>query len=178
LNCLKMLHAKIMKCQKCPLSQLRTKAVPGEGSIGAKIMFIGQAPGREEDKTGRPFVGRAGKFLDELFQANGISREEVFLTGSVKCFPPDNRVPKREELLACKPYLIEQIVLVNPRMVVFLGNVAQKFLLNEEILKGRIIFFTYHPAAGMRFPKIKEKMAEDFNRLVDIAQENRLLKSF
>jgi len=167
-----------MKCQKCLLSRLRTKAVPGEGPIGAKIMFIGQAPGREEDKNGRPFVGRAGKFLDELFQVNGISREEVFLTGSVKCFPPDNRVPKREELLACKPYLIEQIVLVDPRMVVFLGNVAQKFLLNEEVLKGRIVFFTCHPAAGMRFPKIKEKMVKDFNRLAAIARKNHLLKCF
>jgi len=180
------LAEQIRRCTACPLWKKRTLAVPGEGPASAKIMFIGEAPGAEEDRIGKPFVGRSGKFLNELLEVAGIKRDKVFVTGMVKCRPPKNRNPTVQELKTCKRlWLDKQIEVIQPRLVVVLGNIALKSLLGNSSKKkfkikdlhGKVIernnlkyFITYHPAAGMRFPKIKELMIKDFKTL-------RLLKS-
>lgn len=162
---LKSIAKKIQSCKKCPLWKSRTKAVPGEGPANAKLFFIGQAPGREEDRTGRPFVGKAGKFLDELFKKNKINRKKVFITSVVKCFPPKNRAPKKKECETCiRAYLLAQINAVNPKKIVIMGNIPEKIL--KDKLKGRNTVYTYHPAAGMRFPKIRKKMIQDFKKVI------------
>ena len=162
---LEKLAKQIRKCRKCKLWKTRNNAVPGEGPSNAKIFFIGQAPGKQEDLQGKPFVGRAAKFLNMLLEKNNIKRSDVFITSVLKCFPPKNRLPKKDEIKACLPYLIKQLEIINPRVVVLLGNVAIKTLKNHEILKGKKVICTYHPAAGMRFPKIKKKMFDDFKRI-------------
>lgn len=162
-------------CQRCSLYKTRTNVVFGEGPANAKIMFLGESPGRYEDIQGKPFVGLAGKFLDKLFDSINLKRSEVFITGSVKCRPPKNRVPTDEEVQACKPYLEKQIEIIKPKLIVILGNVALKNLLGEKSvseLHGEIIeregikyLITFHPAAAMRFPKVREKMKADFKKL-------------
>lgn len=164
------LHSKIRRCRECRLWKSRKKAVPGEGPSPARIMFIGQAPGKTEDATGRPFVGRAGKFLDELLDLAGLDRSKCFITSVVKCFPPRNRIPKTDEIASCNPYLEEQIRIVKPKLVVLLGNVAIKTVLGtgnrKPIRKAGITYVsTFHPAAGMRFPKIRKQMERDFRKL-------------
>lgn len=173
---LEKLHAKIRVCRKCDLWRSRTKAVPGEGSSRAKIMFIGEAPGRVEDYTGRPFVGRAGKLLTELIGSIGLKRKDVFITSPIKCRPPKNRKPKQKEIDTCMPYLKKQIEIINPRAIVLLGNTAIKTILDkmeginkihgESMRKdGRLYFLTFHPAAGIRATRNKLKLQEDFSRL-------------
>ena len=161
---LEKIAAEVQACTKCVLWKSRTNAVPGEGPKSAKIMLIGQAPGRMEDMTGRPFVGRAGEFLNQLLADNGIDRKKTFITSSIKCFPPGNRKPKAGEIAACRPYLERQIKLINPKIIVLMGRVAQKAV-PKALLKGRRVIRTYHPAAGMRFPKIGKKMAADFRKI-------------
>lgn len=176
---LKDLHRRIRRCSLCFLSRSRTIAVPGEGNANARIMFVGEAPGNEEDKTGRPFMGKAGAFLDELFDRYGFSRKKVFMTSIVKCRPPKNRKPKPNEISTCTSvYLKEQIRLVQPKLVVLLGGVAMKAVLGHSILSkhhgkkyekdGVAYFPTYHPASGMRFPSAKKKMKADFRKLKQI----------
>ncbi|MFN3421301.1 MAG: uracil-DNA glycosylase, partial [Armatimonadota bacterium] len=114
---LEELHQQILVCTKCPLAKGRTQAVPGEGNPSAKVMFIGEAPGEQEDAQGRPFVGPAGRFLNELLALAGLSREEVFITNTVKCRPPNNRTPSNEEMAACHPYLEAQIALIQPKVI-------------------------------------------------------------
>ncbi len=166
----------IRRCTACPLWKSRTLAVPGEGPRDAKIMFVGEAPGREEDRVGLPFVGRSGKFLDEMLVVAGLKRNEVFITGACKCRPPQNRTPTTQELLTCHDlWLKRQIEIIKPEIVVVMGTSALYSLLGKkEIgkLRGKIIaqddqryFVTYHPAAGMRFPKIKKMMKLDFEVL-------------
>lgn len=163
---LKMLAEKIRKCKSCRLSRTRKKAVPGEGSINAEIMLVGQAPGRKEDETGRPFVGRSGKFLDFLLEKNNIKRKDVFITSAVKCFPPKNRKPKPDEIIACEHYLVEQIRRVDPKTIVLLGSVAKAFMeRNKNLAKTRRIIATVHPAAGMRFPSSRKKIMEAFRKI-------------
>ena len=163
----------IRTCTACPLHKSRTLAVPGEGSAKAEIFFVGEAPGNEEDRQGLPFVGRSGKFLDELLKIANIKRKDVFITGSVKCHPTTNRTPILIELTTCKHLWLEkQIEIIKPKLVVVLGSIALKSLLNEtkiQPLHGKVIkknnqryFITYHPSAGMRFPAIKKKMIDDF----------------
>lgn len=161
---LSKLAAQIRSCKKCRLYKFANKAVPGEGPFNAKLMFIGIAPGKMEDLTGRPFVGRAGRFLDYLFERNKISRKKVFITSIVKHFPPENRVPKTDEIKACLPFTIKQIRIINPKTIVLLGNLAKKHV-PKELLKNKKVIFTSHPAAGMRFPKIRKKMLEDFKKI-------------
>ncbi len=166
------LHNRIRRCRRCRLWKGRRKAVPGEGPCPAKMMFIGQAPGRNEDLTGRPFVGMAGRFLDSLLKNAKIDRKKVFITSAVKCFPPANRPPKKDEIRACRYYLVEQIMLVKPKLVVLLGKTACNTVLGgvdlgkdhgKRIEKDGIIYIpTYHPAAGMCFPRIRKMMEGDF----------------
>ncbi len=174
---LQKLNQEIRKCKKCPLWRTRKNTVPGEGPDNAKIMFLGMAPGVEEDKLGKPFVGRAGKFLNELLRIAGIKRESVFITSSLKCLPqpPKNRRPKREEIEACRPYLEKQIEIINPKNFILLGEVAFSVFFPDKKLSnfrgkfikkdGREYFITYHPAAGIRFQKFKKILEKDFKKL-------------
>ncbi|MDI6806339.1 MAG: uracil-DNA glycosylase [Candidatus Aenigmarchaeota archaeon] len=181
---LEKLNRIIRNCKKCELWKTRTNAVPGEGPQDARIMFVGMAPGRTEDIEGRPFVGPAGKFLNKLLESTGIKRSEVFLTSPLKCFPPRNRKPLPKEIEACKPYLLKQIEIIRPQIIILLGEVALETLLKRKdvsnvrgkpIEKDGIIYFpTYHPAAGMRFPKIREKLLNDFMKLKKIIQKLQL----
>ena len=174
---LEKLHQEIKNCKKCPLWKLRKNAVPGEGPVNSKIMIIGQAPGVDEDRTGRPFVGRAGKFLNKLLKIAEIKREKVFITSPLKCLPqpPINRKPKKEEIKACFPWLKKQIEIINPKIFILLGEVAFSIFFPKEKLsnfRGKLIkkgnrkfFITYHPAAGLRFPKIRQILEKDFGKL-------------
>jgi DNA polymerase len=174
---LEKLKQKIKSCKKCPLWKLRKNTVPGEGPANAKIMIVGQAPGVEENETGRPFVGRAGKFLNKLLKIAGIEREKVFITSPLKCLPqpPINRTPKKEEIEACLPWLKKQIEIIDPKYFVLLGEVAFSVFFPREKLgdfrgkwiekQGKFYFPTYHPAAGLRFPKIRKILEKDFKKL-------------
>ncbi len=174
---LERLSEEIKKCKRCDLWKLRKNAVPGEGPVDARIMIIGQAPGVQEDKTGRPFVGPAGKFLNHLLELAGLKREEIFITSPLKCLPqpPVNRKPKKEEINACLPWLKKQIEIINPEIFILLGEIAFSVFFPDKKLKdhrGKWIenenqkfFVTYHPAAGLRFPKIGKILEEDFSKL-------------
>ena len=169
------LHAEIEACEKCPLHRFRLNAVPGEGSVNARLMLVGEAPGAREDESGRPFVGRSGALLTELLSCIGLSRSEVFITSVLKSRPPKNRTPSRSEIEACRPYLEHQIEIINPQIIMLLGGVAVssiiapwkmaeahgKFYESDD----RTFFITYHPAAALRFPRFKDLMKEDFEIL-------------
>jgi len=134
-------------------------AVPGEGPAEAKVMLIGQNPGAEEDKTGKPFVGRSGKFLNTILEKNGVNRDSVFITSIVKHKTPGNRVPSKDEIAACKGYIEEQMKLIKPRLAVLMGTLAWKEAPKVETAE---YIRTFHPAAAMRFPKIRGKFESDF----------------
>ena len=169
------IHSEIASCTRCELHATRINPVPGEGSIDAKVMFIGEAPGAEEDKTGRPFIGRSGDLLRELIREIGLSERDVFITSVLKSRPPKNRTPRKTEIDACIGYLDRQIEVIDPKVIVLLGGVAISSVigpwrLNEAHGKfheanGRTYFMTYHPAAALRFPETKEIMREDFQKL-------------
>ena len=169
-------------CPLCKLSRSRKNAVPGEGQLSAKIMFIGEAPGRSEDEKGRPFVGAAGRILDELLKKAGIERSEVFITNIVKCRPPNNRVPKEDELTACRPYLDRQIALIKPKVICILGRTAYSSLLGGSSItanRGKIVeragqkyFLTFHPAAVIYNKGLLSALEADLKKLaVEINKE-------
>jgi len=155
------LNEQIKNCRKCRLWQGAKNAVPGEGPVYAKLMLVGQNPGAEEDKTGRPFVGRAGKFLNKVLAKNGINREELFVTNMVKHVTPKNRKPLPDEIAACAPYLEAHIKTIKPKIVVLMGTVAWQ----APRVEGVEYVETYHPSAAMRFTKIRKKFEEDFRVL-------------
>lgn len=176
---------EIMNCRKCALYKNRKNPVPGEGNKNADLMFIGEAPGAREDETGRPFVGAAGKLLTELIEFIGLSRENVYITNIVKCRPPGNRDPREEEINACLPYLLKQIKLIRPRIIVALGRHAGKTLFelsglnwtNMSRLHGRVfnasidgvlfkLTVTYHPAAALYNPRLKGSLIKDFKETI------------
>jgi uracil-DNA glycosylase family 4 len=168
---LEEIHKMIRSCQLCDLALSRTLAVPGEGPCPADIMLIGEAPGSEEDLTGRPFVGRAGKLLTKALTEAGIERSEVFITSVVKCRPPKNRKPKRWEIDACHPYLEAQMERVRPRIVCLMGNVASSAVLGKQgmaSMHGRFFqdrfLVTYHPAAVLRNVKLMDTLVSDFKK--------------
>jgi uracil-DNA glycosylase family 4 len=177
---LQKLHKGICRCRKCPLHQNRIHAVPGEGPVWSDILFIGEAPGKNEDEQGRPFVGRSGKILDLLLDKINMSREEVYITSTVKCRPPNNRTPLAKELGICKNnWLDRQISLIDPKIVVLLGKVSTNQMLEEKqklsSLHGRtfrkndrIYLATYNPAAAMRFPHIRNKILKDISELSEL----------
>ncbi|MBN2018606.1 MAG: uracil-DNA glycosylase [Sedimentisphaerales bacterium] len=140
------------RCRKCDLGELRTNAVPGEGSPSARIMFVGEAPGADEDAQGRPFVGRAGQLLDKIIAACGLKRQDVWIGNILKCRPPDNRDPRPEEIVACLPFLQRQIELINPEVIVALGAHAAKTLLDTPKSIGQLrgLFHDYVPGIGHR----------------------------
>lgn len=155
------LRERILGCRRCPLSQGRTHVVPGEGNEQADLMFVGEAPGRDEDIQGRPFVGRAGQLLTRIIEAMQFKREQVFITNVVKCRPPENRTPASEEIKQCNPFLLEQIETIRPRVIVALGKVAADLFiqsgLNITLLRGNFHEFkgiqvmpTFHPSYLVR----------------------------
>ena len=165
----------VRNCTDCPLHQGTTNAVPGEGSPHAEIMFIGEGPGYQEDRQGRPFVGPAGQLLDELLASIGLSREQVFIANMVKHRPPQNRDPLPAEISACSKYLDRQIELINPSLIVTLGRFSlARFFPGESISRargrlrrkdGRNIFPVMHPAAGLHRQELRATIAQDFKAI-------------
>ncbi|OYT59982.1 uracil-DNA glycosylase [Euryarchaeota archaeon ex4484_178] len=176
---LEKIENEIKNCKKCPLHRLRKNAVPGEGGHKKRIMFIGEAPGRREDELGRPFVGAAGKFLDELLSEIGLTRDDVYITNVVKCRPPNNRDPTEEEISLCAPYLERQIELLKPRIICPLGRFSAKYILEKygfemssiskvqgKIFEGDIMIIPmYHPAAALYHQNLKEDLRRSFKVL-------------
>ena len=171
-------HEQIHQCKQCPLHIGRTRAVPGDGPADAVIMFIGEAPGFHEDQQGIPFVGAAGRLLDELLEKSGIDRSSVFITNVIKFRPPGNRDPKVEEVEACKHFLDRQIELISPQVVVTLGRHSMARAFPDEKISfvhgqarqvGEQIYVAmYHPAAALHQPSLRGIVESDFERLRNI----------
>ncbi len=140
---MKVVEEKISVCTACPLSQTRTKVVPGEGNIHSPIIFVGEGPGEEEDLSGRPFVGKAGQLFDKILESAGFVRKELYITNVVKCRPPQNRVPSSEEILACSHFLMAQIAIIDPKIIVPLGATALNFFMSGSITESRGKFFEW-----------------------------------
>lgn len=173
---LEELATEIEGCTKCPLWKSRTLAVPGDGKFSAQVMIIGEAPGKEEDESGHPFVGSAGRFLNHVLEGTHLERADFFITNTVKCRPPKNRTPRKLEVDTCTSnYLFEQIELVNPKLVMLLGGVAAKRVLGVKTLaeaRGRVIerdgrkyLVGYHPAVRFYREDLGAKVRDDFARL-------------
>lgn len=172
------MNQAIVTCTKCRLCRNRKNAVPGEGSLNSDVVFIGEAPGANEDQQARPFVGRSGMLLNELLLKIGLSRKTVWIGNVVKCRPPENRDPMVDELRACKPYLDKQIELIDPKVIVTLGRFAMEYFLPGEKIakahgnlfkvKGKLIYPIYHPAAALRNGTIKDILTKDFYNLKKI----------
>ena len=175
------LYGVIAACQKCALAKGRSNTVPGEGPEQAEIMFIGEAPGFHENRLGRPFVGAAGKFLEELLASIGMKRTEVYICNVIKCRPPENREPLPNEIEACRLYLDQQIALVKPRMIVTLGRYSMaKFLPKASISRTHgvptrvgeyIVLPMFHPAAALHQPKYRSDIEQDFRQIPRILAE-------
>jgi DNA polymerase len=174
------LYREVQGCTRCPLHETRTKAVFGAGDADAEVMFVGEAPGAEEDRQGLPFVGRAGQLLNQMLESIGLSREQVFIANVLKSRPPGNRDPQPGEIEACRPYLFEQVRLIEPRVVCTLGNFATKLLSGNPTgitrvrgtpqmheLGGRTVFLLplFHPAAALRTPAVKQQLQADLELL-------------
>ena len=165
----------VRECQKCELCETRIKAVPGKGNFDADVIFVGEAPGRNEDIHGEPFVGAAGKRLDMILEDTGIDRKDVYITNIVKCRPPKNRVPSKKEEESCNDFIKQEIEIINPKIICVMGNTAYGTLLDgKEITKnhgkivekdGRKFFVTFHPAATIYNQKLVEELKEDFRKL-------------
>jgi uracil-DNA glycosylase len=179
------LYEEVSQCTKCPLHETRAKTVFGAGNADAELMFVGEAPGAEEDRQGLPFVGRAGQLLNQLLEEIGLSREQVFIANVLKSRPPGNRDPQPLEIEACKPYLFEQVRLIEPRVVCTLGNFATKLLSGSPTgitkvrgtpqvhsLGERTVYLLplFHPAAALRTPAVKETLRADFATIPELLQ--------
>ena len=182
------LYREVQNCRRCALYATRTNAVFGSGNADADLMFVGEAPGFHEDQQGKPFVGAAGKLLDNLLGEIGMSREDVFIANVLKSRPPGNRDPQPEEIEACKPYLWRQIELIEPLVICTLGNFSTKLLTRRQDGITRVhgrpqdhviaglpirIYPIYHPAAGLRSAAMLETLREDFTRLPGLLQAAR-----
>ncbi len=166
-------------CQRCPLHHTRTNVVVGEGPLEARLVFVGEAPGQDEDLQGRPFVGRAGQLLTKMIEAMGLQREQVYIANVLKDRPPGNRTPLPEEVAACVPFLHEQLAIIQPRVICTLGAVAAHALLETPTalshLRGRFhqyrgipLMSTYHPAYLLRNPDAKRVVWEDLKQVRDL----------
>jgi uracil-DNA glycosylase family 4 len=179
------LYREVQTCTKCPLHETRTKAVFGAGNADADLMFVGEAPGAEEDRLGLPFVGRAGQLLNQMLGEIGLSREDVFIANVLKSRPPGNRDPLPLEIAACEPYLFEQVRLIEPRVLCTLGNFATKLLTGSPTgitrvrgtpqvheIGGRPVFLLplFHPAAALRTPAVKETLRADFATIPELLE--------
>lgn len=181
---MKRIEEEVKNCKKCELWKTRNNPVLGDGSLDAKIMFIGEAPGYWEDKKGKPFVGKAGKVLDELLESVGLKREEVYIANILKCRPPNNRDPEPKEIEACSPYLERQIFLISPRVIATLGRFSMDYILKKfglgerkisevhgkvfeiNTIRGKVkIIPMYHPAVAVYNPNMKDILKKDFEAL-------------
>jgi uracil-DNA glycosylase family 4 len=183
---IKDLHEEVRRCQKCPLGKSRIHAVPGDGSVSARIMFIGEAPGAFEDQQGIPFCGKAGKVLDELLAVAGLKRRDIFIGNILKCRPPNNRNPQIQEIKACTPYLDRQMELIKPKIICCLGNFSVRYIMEKYNLAAKVqgitkihgkIFITdasygkikiiplFHPAVVTYDLNKKPILAKDFQQL-------------
>jgi DNA polymerase len=172
---------EILKCKKCSLCETAIQAVVGEGSLEARVIFIGEAPGKNEDEQGRPFVGRAGKLLTGLIEDLGMSRDDVWIGNIIKHRPPKNRDPKPEEILSCKDFLTRQIEVINPRIIVTLGRFSFNYFAPDGKIsseRGKLleignykIFPVYHPAAALRNKNFLNTLKSDFSLLSEIIRE-------
>jgi uracil-DNA glycosylase family 4 len=172
------LKDKVLACTQCPLCHTRTNVIFGEGNPEAPVMIIGEAPGRDEDLQGRPFVGVSGQLLDKILAACGFAREKhLFISNIIKCRPPDNRVPTPAEAEVCMPWLMNQIEILDPKIIILLGATALKYMAGPEYritrdrgrwitLNGRTAIPVYHPAALLRNPHLKRDTWEDFKKIV------------
>jgi uracil-DNA glycosylase family 4 len=176
---LKEFYFQIKDCQKCSLSKTRKNFVFGAGNPEAKIMFVGEAPGHDEDEKGIPFVGRAGKLLDKMLFAIGLSRDDVFIANVLKCRPPQNRDPQLDEIMHCEPYLKKQLDLISPKVLVALGRISGQVLLKRQdslsnlrqqthLYENIPFIVTYHPAALLRNPQWKENAWIDFKKIKNV----------
>jgi len=175
------IYAQIKQCTACSLCEGRTLAVPGEGPHNAELMFIGEGPGMNEDKQGRPFVGASGQFLSELISKAGYKRDQVYITNVVKCRPPNNRDPLPEEITACNNYLEQQIALINPKVIVTLGRFSMaKFFGTAKIsaihgqarkVNNRVVVAMFHPAAALHQPALRSTLETDFAKLKQLITE-------
>jgi DNA polymerase len=175
------LYDKVRTCTRCQLARSRTRAVPGEGPEDAGLMFIGEAPGFHEDKTGRPFVGAAGKFLEELLGSIELTRQQVYIANVIKCRPPGNREPTPIEIKACEPFLDRQISLIRPSMVVTLGRFSMaRYFPGSKIsaihgkprkLDGVLYYPMYHPAAALHQPTLRTTVEQDMLRIPQLLAE-------
>lgn len=180
------LNDRMLKCSQCVLRATCKQVVPGEGSADAEIMLIGEGPGQKEDELGRPFVGAAGKFLEEMLASISLKREEVYIVNIVKCRPPANRDPLPEEAEACWPWLLEQIKIIDPKLIVTLGRHSmERFLPGMKISRvhgkamrrevegiGRQVFYTlYHPAAALYNGGMREILIKDFRRIPKVLEK-------
>lgn len=175
---LKAIRDEIGDCRRCKLCEGRTNIVFGVGDPNARLMFVGEGPGRDEDLQGEPFVGRAGQLLTKMIEAMGLKRSEVYIANIVKCRPPDNRYPEPEEVDTCMPFLLKQIEAVSPKIVITLGNLATQTLLqtktgimtlhgNFQEWKGIQVMPTYHPAFLLRNPNMKKPCWEDLKKVIE-----------
>ncbi len=179
------LENSIKDCNKCKLCKQRTNIVFGVGNKNAEIMFIGEGPGADEDRQGEPFVGKAGQLMNKAFLGLGINREEVYIANVVKCRPPQNRNPEKDEAGACLNYLRNQVILVKPKIVVLLGSVALKNILGEEFgitasrgkwveKKGILYMPTWHPAALLRDESKKIEFWQDLKEVMEKYEEIKM----
>lgn len=177
-------NKKMLACDKCALRAGCKQVVPGEGSVKARIMFIGEGPGKKEDELGRPFVGAAGKFLDEMLASIGLKREDIYIANVVKCRPPENRDPLPDETRTCWPWLLGQIKIIEPNLVVFLGRHSMnRFFPNEKIseVHGKLLIkkfgekerqhflALYHPASALYNGEMRETLLKDFKKILKAA---------
>jgi uracil-DNA glycosylase family 4 len=176
---LQEVHSQIRRCRRCPLTRSRTKAVPGEGAPDASVMFVGEAPGGDEDQQGRPFVGAAGRLLTHLLKTIDLDRRAVFITNVVKCRPPGNRDPSPEEIAACNDHLLAQIALITPKVICTLGRFAAQTLIDKGLsisrqhgksrrISGILYVPLYHPAAALHQARLIDSLEADMRRLRDI----------
>lgn len=178
MNSLEEISQLVSRCTECELHRGRTNAVPGEGASDAELMFIGEGPGAQEDRQGRPFVGPAGLFLEELLASIGLRRHQVYIANMVKCRPPQNRDPLPVEIAACSKYLNRQIELINPKLIVTLGRFSlTRFFPGESISRSRgkvrekdgwRIYPIMHPAAALYRQEMRNSIEEDFRRIPQI----------
>ncbi len=179
---LERLDDEVRGCVLCKLARTRTYAAPGEGNVDADLMFIGEGPGEEEDRSGRPFVGRAGELLTKIIVAMGFTRESVFIANIVKCRPPENRVPEQDEVKSCSPYLDRQIDLIRPKVICTLGLPSTRALLGitsgisgvrgkKHLYRGITVVPTFHPAYLLRNPAEKPKVWQDVQMIARLVVE-------
>ncbi len=173
---LEEVHSRIRVCTLCSLCRSRTKAVPGEGALDAEAMLVGEGPGFDEDRQGRPFVGAAGRLLTEQLNRIGLAREQVFITNVVKCRPPNNRDPEQTEIDACHDYLLTQIAIIKPKLICTLGRIAAHSLIDPKLsisrehgkprlVSGITYLPVYHPAAALHQARIISELESDFAQL-------------